>query len=183
MGSLINHLNEIDDDAAQPASELIEEEGTLRTFTLRRTGKRPLRFQGWQIVQASGSQASPVAYDINLYETEAGAFVAELLAHRDGAAERDVARVEVFDSLDAAATWLEGFSPAADLPVAQDLVNGETPLAIAALQVVRLRQGLRAVEDEYRALVSEVLDSLEVAEPPTRRHDGAAAFSRARDEP
>ncbi len=181
MSSMMQHFNQGDAgrDAAVPRA--IEEESALRTFTLKRTGKRPLRFQGWQIIQATGySAAASVSYDINIYETLAGNFVAELLAHRDAVAERDVVRVEVFDSLDDTAKWLEAFSPAADLPVAPGIVNGKTPLAVAALQVVQLRQCLFGIEDEYRALVSEVLDGLDLAEPPAAHgHGGSAAMAAA----
>jgi hypothetical protein len=151
-----------------PGRYAVEENqaGSLR-FTLNRTGRRPLRFEGWQLVEASGqAPGASVWYDINVYETRAGTVVVELLVHREAAGEPDLAHVEVFRTLAEAGSWLEAYSPASDLTVAAGVMQAQTPLAWAVMQAVQLRQRLFRIEEDFRTLVSQVLCSLVLSEDP-----------------
>lgn len=153
---------------ARPTPFAVEHgETPVRRFTLARTGRRPVRFQGWQIMEAQGQTPGvPVSYDINLYETQAGTVVVELLVHRSAIGEPDLSHVEAFASLGEAASWLEAYAPAGDLAIGGAMVQSGAPLAVAALQAVQLRQRLARIEDSYRALVSQVLFGLDLAEDP-----------------
>lgn len=139
-------------------------EGDPAVFTLRRTGRRPLRFQGWQLVEASGHVAGvPVWHELNLFQTQAGAIVTELVIRRPGLKERDLNRVTVHDDLSAAAGWLEEQDPVADIPPSVDL-DGGGGMAAAAFQIVALRQLCGRVERDYRALVADVLYALGIVD-------------------
>jgi hypothetical protein len=89
--------------------------GRAGRVTLRRSGMRPLRFFGWQLVEASGEPgAAPLWYDINIPETRAGAVLIKFLAYREAMGEPDLSRVEILASLAEAATWLDVYAPATD---------------------------------------------------------------------
>jgi hypothetical protein len=169
MTSLIEHRGGVPGGPQGPRpAQRVDDESPIQTFTLRRTGRRPLRFQGWQMVEAAGyTPAAKVWYDINIYQTVGGAVVVEAVAHRAAIGERDVTHIQICSSLGEAAEWLEGYSPATDVAIAPSLVQGETPLALAALQAVQLRQRMFRIEEDYRVLVSEVLAGLDVTEQPT----------------
>jgi hypothetical protein len=142
-------------------------EAGARSFTLRRVGRRPLRFQGWQLVEATGyTPAAPVWYDINVFETRAGSIVVELLVHREAMSEPDLSHVEIFKTIAEAAAWLEQYTPAADMAVGGTVAQNNTPLAFAVLQAVQLRQRLARVDDVFRSLLSEVFQGLDLAEDP-----------------
>lgn len=149
---------------------------TITLHTLRRTGRKPLRFKGWQIIEAvgAGTQAK-LWHDINIYRTVAGAVVVELIARRQAADERDLFRVESFPDAQAAAGWLEGYRFADDVPVSAGLSSAEMGLPWAVLHAVQLRQQLSRIEENYRALLSEVFAALDVVD----QADASPALSSA----
>lgn len=133
--------------------------------SLRRTGQRPLRFEGWCLIEAVGSaEPGSIHHDLRLFRTARGRIVAELVARRAGMQAQDVFRVESFAELDAAAAWLETYPAAEDVPVPGELASPEAPLATAVLQAVRLRQAACRVAEEYRGLLSDVFASLGLAD-------------------
>ena len=154
-----------------PAS-LVAETGLLDTldgdlaFTLRRTGQRPLRFTGHQVIEArSNPQAHQVWHDLNIYRTAKGRYVFELIARHAEPEQQDVFRVESFDTLEAGAAWLQDFPAGDDAPIPDGLGAEGTPLPRAVLQAVQLRQHMERIDAEYRSLLSEVFMALELCEP------------------
>jgi hypothetical protein len=142
-----------------------EGETPVRRFTLRRTGRRPLRFYGWQLIEAAGrNPPAAIWYGINIYETRGGSIVVELSAHREGLGEPDLSHVHSFATLNEAAAWLEDYTPAADMTVGGGVLQPGAPLVVVTLQSVQLRQRLLRVEEVFRTLVSEVFQGLDVAE-------------------
>jgi hypothetical protein len=132
------------------------------TYTLRRTGRKALRFDGWQLVEAFGPhETRHVWHDLNLYRTRANAIVVELIVHRRG--HPDLSRVTSFKTLDEAAAWLETYAPGSDAPVPPELGAPEN-LPLAMLQALQLRQIMARVEQDYRELLSDVLAVLDQAE-------------------
>lgn len=156
MASSLRQVGDGPDDLAGPPQER----------TLRRTGRKPVRFAGWQIVEAAGSDGrSAIWYDLNLFRTVAGAIVVELIARRQAAGAPDVGRVYTFESLDAAAAWLEAYRCADDVPAPAELSAADTALPWAVLQSVQLRQRLERCESDYRALLSDVFAALDLCDP------------------
>ncbi len=139
-------------------------------YTLRRNGRKAIRFEGWQLIEAAGSSCDRhVWLDLNIYRTVSGSIVVELIARRAMADHHDLPQVRVFDDLATAANWLEAYRPAESAPIPAGLGAAETALPWAVLQAVQLRQRMDRIELDYHALLSEVfaaLDLTEPAEPP-----------------
>jgi hypothetical protein len=136
------------------------------TFTLRRTGRKGIRFDGWQLIEATGSGGSRTAWhDLNVYRTAKGCIVVELTARRSQPDHQDIAHVKTFDDTDAAAAWLEAYRAGDDAPVPQGLGAGDAALPWAVLQAVQLRQSIDRMEADYRALLTEVFAALDLTDP------------------
>jgi hypothetical protein len=134
--------------------------------TLRRTGRKAIRFEGWQLIEALGSNGGRhVWHDLNIYRTVKGSIVVELIARRGLADHHDVSHVQTFDDLAAAANWLEAYRPAEDVPIPAGLGGMDTTLPWAVLQAVQLRQRIDRIELDYRALLSEVFAVLDLTDP------------------
>jgi hypothetical protein len=134
-------------------------------WTLRRTGRKPVRFNGWQILEACGLAAQDgIRHDLNIYRTVADAVVVELAARRSMLDEADTLRVEVFVNLSDAAQWLQSYQCTRDIPITTALTDGDVPLAMAVMQTVRLRQQILRVEEEYQALLSDVFTALDLTD-------------------
>ena len=134
--------------------------------TLRRTGCKAVRFTGWQMLQAQGAgDVGTMWYDLSIYRSVADAIIVELVARREKIGEGDLSRVEVFASLQEAASWLEDYPCAADVPIPPELASGERPMAQAVLQAVQLRQRLARITDEYQGLLSDVFGALDITAP------------------
>lgn len=145
-----------DAEASQPAVER----------TLRRTGRKPVRFEGWQLIEAAGGDARcQIWYDLNLYRSVAGGVVVELVARRHAADDQDLFRVKTFEDLDAASAWLEAYRCAEDVPIPAGLFAADTALPWAVLQAVQLRQRIERIETDYHALLSEVFAALDLCDP------------------
>lgn len=133
--------------------------------TLRRTGRKAVRFRGWQLVEALGAGGrQPVSHDLNVYRTASDEVVVELIARRSSE-HGDISRVCTFADLAAAAAWLEAFGPAEDLPLPEGMTPAQGTLPWAMLQAVQLRQCIERVELEYRSLLSEVFAALDLTDP------------------
>ncbi len=146
------------------------------TYTLRRTGRKALRFEGWQLIEAVGTARDRhVWHDLNVFRTLGGGVVVELIVHNDDPDQPDIGRVETFADLAAAAAWLESYPVAADVPVPGSLGTLDTALPWAMLHAAQLRQRLAGIELDYRALLSEVFAALDLTEPA----DGAASSGAA----
>jgi hypothetical protein len=134
--------------------------------TLRRTGRKAVRFDGWQLVEALGGVAGrQVWHDLNLYRTVAGGFVVELIVRHQQPDRHEVRRVEIFNDLAAAAAWLEAYSPADDAMVPPGLAAADTPLPWAVLLAVQLRQRVEQIELDYRSMLSDVFAAIDLTDP------------------
>jgi hypothetical protein len=169
-------------DPAELMPENQDEQQPAESFTLRRTGRKAVRFEGWQLIEAIGSDGNrPVSHDLNVYRTVKGCIVVELIARRNGSEHQDVSRVKTFEDLTAAAAWLESYRSADDVPIPAGLGAVDTALPWAVLQAVQLRQCIDRLEADYQSLVSEVFAALDLTDPaegqstPARRKPAAKA--------
>jgi hypothetical protein len=134
-------------------------------WTLRRTGRKPVRFNGWQVLEACGlASQDGIGHALNVYRTVAGAIVIELAAQRAMMDEADLLRVEVFVNLCDAAQWLQSYRCTSDIPIAAGLTDSDEPLALTVMRTVRLRRQILRVEEEYQALLSDVFAALDVTD-------------------
>ena len=132
-----------------------------RRLTLKRSGLRPLAFDGVLIAEASShTLGTRMWYEINLYRNDAGGYVAEIKLYMKPIEQKDICRVEAFADLEGLMTWLETYDPSDDAVVDLVTTDGDQPLATAALAAVRLRQMIDEARREFRFLVGELLYEL-----------------------
>jgi hypothetical protein len=137
------------------------------THTLRRTGRKAVRFQGWQLIEAIGSDGNrDVWHDLNIYRTVKDAIVVELIVRRGLEGQQDTCHVKTFEDLPAAAAWLENYPAAEDAPIPPGLGSNDIALAWAVLQAVQLRQCIDRLASNYQTLLTEVFAALELTDPP-----------------
>jgi hypothetical protein len=179
-GPVMNAIMErgaVEADEGRPAgrhagmkAEGCESDRQPSCHTLRRNGRKAIRFEGWQLIEAAGSShGGQVWHDLNIYRTVSDSIVVELIARHATADHHDLSQVRVFDDLPSAADWLEAYRPAENAPIPAGLGATDTALPWAVLQAVQLRQRIERIELDYQALLSEVfaaLDLTEPAEPP-----------------
>ncbi len=128
-----------------------EQEEEAATYTLRRTGRKAVKFEGWQLIEAIGSQENrDVWHDLNVYCTVKDALVVELIVRHASADHLDMFRVKTFDDVADAAAWLEGYRPAEDAPIPLGL--GTTDTAEIAFLKARI-QHLELVLETARSLM------------------------------
>ena len=139
---------------------------------LRRTGRKAVKFRGWQMVEAVGAgDTARMWYDLALYRSESGQIIVELVARRRRMLEQDLFRVEIFDTLAAASAWLEAYPCASDVPVPPALADDAAPMAQAVLQGLQLRQRVARITDDFQSLLSDVFELLDVTEPVPQSTD------------
>jgi hypothetical protein len=136
------------------------------SFTLRRTGRKAIRFQGRQLVEAiGGGHDHNVAHDLNIYETTSGRIIVELIVRRSLPESKDLHRIHKFDDLPSAASWLEAYCAGEDVTIPSEIGNAETTLPWAVLYAVSLRQTMARIECEYRGMLSDVFMALDLTDP------------------
>jgi hypothetical protein len=172
-------MNAINDPAGLVPEHQDDQQPAV-TFTLRRPGRKAVRFEGWQLIEAVGSDTNrPVWHDLNLYRTVKDCVVVELIARRTLPDHQDICRVKTFEDLAAAAAWLETYRPADDVPIPASLGAVETALPWAVLQSVQLRQSIDRLESDYQTLITEVFAALDLTDPA----DGTVAQTRRKPAP
>jgi hypothetical protein len=136
--------------------------GDADSLLLRNVGGKPLRLRAELL--AEGSNRAPEAacwHEVAVYRTDVGQTAVALRFMRPGGAENGVHRARVFEDMDAAATWLEGFDPAADLSADFDVSDTRISTARIALKAAALRDRAERLDRAYRGLIGEVLFRLE----------------------
>ena len=160
-------------NAIQPPASMTDghhdasrEHETATTFTLRRTGRKAVRFDGWQLIEAIGSAGGRHVWnDLNIYRTVKGCIVVELIVRREAPEHQDLFHVKTFEDMNAAAAWLEGYRAADDVPIPAGLSQVDTALPWAVLHAVQLRQTIDRLEADYHAMLSEVFAALDLTDP------------------
>ncbi len=136
------------------------------SFKLRRTGRKAVCFDGWQLVEAfGGGQGKDVWHDLNLYRTGQDRIVVELIVRTTLPDQQDLHRVNTFGSLAEAAAWLEAYRAAEDAPIPTSLSQASIALPWAMLQAVHLRHNIERIDADYRTMLSEVFMALDLCDP------------------
>lgn len=164
MNAINDPAEMVSDSHRQTAAPYDQEAAS--TFTLRRTGRKAVKFDGWQLIEAIGSQNRDVWHDLNIYRSVKDALVVELIVRRGLPDHQDMFRVNTFEDLAAAAEWLEAYRPADDVPIPSGLGAVDTALPWAVLHAVQLRQSIERIALDYQSLLSEVFAALDLSDPP-----------------
>jgi len=173
-------MNAMTDITADQDSDRAGNATSPRLYTLRRTGHKAVRFTGWQVVEALGAgEPGTIWYDLAMYRSEADAVIVELIARRHLVDEQDLARVEAFSSLADAVAWLESYDVGNDVPIPAALACDEGPVAVAVLKVIKLRQRIARIQDDYHSLLSDVFNILDITDTPSLRSVDAGAQDAA----
>lgn len=128
--------------------------------TLRRTGHRPLTFNGVPIATICGvTPALPFWYELNLFRTVVDSFVCDVRLFQKSDAPERFTVAEHDDLLDACA-WFEAYQPARDIRpnIALSTIGSSAELAIA---IASLRLEIDLAAEHYRALVGQLLTAVE----------------------
>jgi hypothetical protein len=134
----------------------------LNHVNLRRTGERPLSFQGVEICNAmSYTPGSPLWYEINVYRTVSESFVANVRMFSKSDNEKDRFSAYEASSFDEALFWLESYNPAEDIRADLPLDNTEISVVELGLKAAAIRIRLSEARRQYRDLLGEVFYAID----------------------
>jgi hypothetical protein len=129
---------------------------------LRNAGGKPLRLRAELLAEGSSrGEGAGAWHELAIYRMESGQVAVALRLARQGGAETGVHRARVFEDMDSASGWLEGFDPACDLSVDFDVADSRVSAAYVTLKAAALRDRAERLERAYRSLVGEMLFRLE----------------------
>jgi hypothetical protein len=129
---------------------------------LRRTGERPLAFEGVEVCSAmSYSPGTPLWYEINVYRTTAESFVANVRMFTKSENDKDRFSAYEASSFDEALFWLENYDPAEDIRADLPLDSGDVPVVELGLKAAAMKMKLSEARRQYRDLLGEVFYAVE----------------------
>jgi hypothetical protein len=139
--------------AALPSANLV---------TLRRTGERPLTFEGVEICSAmSYTSGTPLWYEINVYRTASESFVANVRMFTKSENDKDRFAAYEASSFDEALFWLESYNPAEDIRADLPLDSTEISVVELGLKAAAVRMRLSEARRQYRDLLGEVFYAID----------------------
>ena len=141
---------------------LVELGATLAPVqTLKRTGRRPLLFNGTTVATVCGvTPALPFWYELNVHRTVIGSYVTDVRLFHKSPDLPDLFWVEEHDELDGTVAYLERYDPAGDVSVPRELATRAASAAELALWTARLQMQVDGITQHYRALAGELLHRL-----------------------
>jgi hypothetical protein len=130
------------------------------TYVLRKSGSRPVSFNGRHVGQHSGYRVgTPLWHELNLYQTDDGRFVTDIRVYSKAAGSKDQFHVNVVESLEEALQLFEGYDARTDVTADFDL-DGEMAPAELMVQAAALRYRIADAVSQYRAVLGSFLQSL-----------------------
>lgn len=140
--------------AAAPAS--------APSFRIKRPGACPLSFEGSELAMAmSFTPGVPYWYEINLYRTTDGRFVAAVKQFFASKDENDHAKAWEFDALDQALEKLAHYDAGQDVKLTLDPSDTSMGAAELAACAMELRARVMAARRHYETLIGEFFYDLE----------------------
>jgi hypothetical protein len=125
--------------------------------TLRRTGERPLSFEGVEVCSAmSYSAGTPLWYEINVYRTVSESFIANVRMFTKSDNDKDRYSAYEASSFDEALFWLEGYNPAEDIRADLPLDSDEISVVELGLKAAAVRMRLSEARRQYKDLLGEI---------------------------
>jgi hypothetical protein len=135
------------------------------TVTLRLSGGKPMHMRAELLAECSSwSAGAPAWQELALYRRDSGDFAAGIKTCRGPMGGSDVFHARVFADLDTALGWVQGFDPTADLGANIDSSDRRISTTDIALRAATLRQQADRVEQQYRAMVGELLYRMDAGE-------------------
>lgn|GEM_PF-5617013 len=139
--------------------QLAESRGAETGWLLLRThGGRPLRLKAELLAEGSNRElGAPLWHEVALYRADSGEIAVALRVIRADALDLAVHRARLFDTLDAAVSWLENFDTSADLSADFDVADRGVSAASVTLKAAALRERAEQLDRGYRGLIGEIL--------------------------
>ncbi|WP_439551161.1 hypothetical protein [Falsiroseomonas sp.] len=131
------------------------------SFTLRRSGARPLSFTGRLVSRHSGERAGASQWhELSLYETDEGGFVADIRVLGETHGNAGQFHVATFNELEEALRFFEAHDARRD--VVSDIPIDDAALSPAELMVhaATLKVRLAEAVSGYRAVLSAFLTAM-----------------------
>lgn len=147
----------------QPSQARIQElvAHVMPLHTLRRTGRRPLMFNGATLATVCGvTPALPFWYEVNVHETVVKTYLTDIRLFNKTGDEPDLFWVREHDELEDAVTYLERYDPAGDIVPPREMAEPAPSAAELALRIARLQLRVDQITQHYRALVGDLLHTL-----------------------
>ncbi|MEO0655311.1 MAG: hypothetical protein AAFY77_10630 [Pseudomonadota bacterium] len=138
--------------------------GAPKPYRITRSGARPLRFAGSELVMAmSFTPELPYWYEINMYRTSDLEFVAAVRLFHQSEDMPDTVEAMKFPSLEQALEMIEHYDAGCDVKfgMASELAPQSAPELAA--QALELHARIGAARRHYRGLVGEILTELDAA--------------------
>lgn len=143
---------------------------TAPTVRIRRTGARPLVFEGIELAMAmSFTPALPYWYEINLYRTNEQHFAVAIRLFYQSASEQDHVRAWECDSLDQALDKIANYDAAQDVRFAIDPAASNLAAAELAAMAMELRARIMSARAHFASLVGEFFYELDMVKVPVPR--------------
>ena len=138
--------------------------------TLRISGGKPLHMRAELLAECtSWSHGAPAWHELALYHRDSGDFAVGIKTCRTAESSgpmhgSDIFHARIFPDLDTALSWVQDFDPTADLGADIDSSDRRISTTDIALRAATLRQHADRVEQQYRAMVGELLYRMDVGE-------------------
>ena len=135
---------------------------SMYPMTLNRTGMRPMKVTGAEIVSATSHQTgTPFWYELNVVSTDDGRMLIDIRNYqkREGSVDRFKV-IEAYGIEDVVST-LENYDPVSDMVTTLDLENESMSAVELTLQAAMLKLSMLEARRQFRELVGEVLHGLE----------------------
>ncbi|MEL6977979.1 MAG: hypothetical protein AAGM38_04790 [Pseudomonadota bacterium] len=139
-----------------------EEPAEASFITVRRSGQRPLGFRGAVVAHGMSFRVgTPFWYELNVFRTATGGFVADIRHFTKADGEQDSFKVCVSDSLEEILDFFEGYEPAHDVKADLDLDQADIAVSELAFKALALRMKVEEARAQYEGMVSEIFAQLD----------------------
>lgn len=130
-------------------------------FTLKRTGGRPMIFEGREVCASTSHSVGPsLWYEVNIYEKTDGSYVVEVKMFTKSESTKDQFNIYEAYSLDDVAAMLEEHDPAGDVDGSLLKFDADVTPGRFALQAASFRLQIEEATHQYKDLVGEILFQL-----------------------
>ena len=144
----------------QPA-ETVDAGASQDWVMLRRSGKAPYRFKGVKYASSTSYYCgSRLWYEVNIFTKSSGGFVLDLRVFKKSDEDKDLFKIESFDSMEDMFEFLENYDPTEDVSIFFDASEKSISTSDMTLKAVSLRQAIDEASRDYRSLVGDMLYQL-----------------------
>lgn len=157
----MNVMNVYEPVGSAHAPAPVERRMSSATFTLRKSGARPIAFSGRQLGFQSGYRVgTPLWHELNLYQTDDGRYVADIRVFQKGEAAMDQFHVVVVETLDEAIAFFEGYDPRTDIVAHFSVNDPELSPAELMVHAAKLKYEIQDTVNQYKAVLASFLHEL-----------------------